>query len=110
MPSKVSKLLTLSLLISASLFAGCNQEKSRISMHEPSSDCSRIASLVPRLRSQSDSMRERAKEDILLVSSKSMSSRQCAIQRLLDIAAMPTTRDGEARSLFWTTPGLYSQW
>jgi hypothetical protein len=110
MPTKLSKLLTLALTIFVTFFAGSGRSETRAAAQENSSNCSRIALLVPRLRSRSDAMRARAKKAILRTSRRSESSRQCAIQKMLDIAALPTTRSDKARPLFWETPGLYLQW
>jgi HEAT repeat protein len=81
-----------------------------IAAQEMPNDCSKITSLTLNLRSRSDVKRASAKKAILLISSKSESSRQCAIQRMLDIASLPTTRSDKARILFLTIPASYSEW
>src|SRR5215216_5873695 len=110
MLTKLSKLLILPLVILFTFSASPCAEGMHIAAQEMPNDCSRIAALTPSLRSRSNVKRARAKKAILLISSKSESSRQCAIRSMLDIASLPTTRSDKARTLFLTAPARYSEW
>lgn len=110
MPTKLSKLLTLTLVIFGTFFAESGRSETPGTAQESTGYCSKIALLVPRLSSQSEAVRARTKKAILLISRRSESSRQCAIQRLLDIAAVPVTRSDRGRLLFLKDQAFYSQW
>jgi HEAT repeat protein len=103
-------ILAFIVAILVTFFTAPDRSGTRIAVQENSSDCSRIASIIQRLRSPNDAVRAHAKKVILSLSSRSESSRQCAIQNLLSIAAFPTTRSDKALALFLTDSELYFQW
>src|SRR6266850_4370875 len=74
---------------------------------ESSDDCTEIALLANRLRSENDDDRRIAREAILLRSSRSESSRKCTVEKMQDIAASPTALPDRGMTLFLKSPDLF---